>query len=203
MRSGLQRSVKLTDLFLKKVSFVQSLVCQWGFFFFPSTQNHITGGRSARGKSMSRQTNILTAGTLSFSVRTHFFLSGNVWNNVPDTCPCTRTHTHTHKHTVGLVGGRQDKQSSKKHSTDPLSWWVVCLDAAPHRQQLVCQKSFTTIVSAHAVHPEVQSLTHLHSCWKYTASHTKQMYIEWLILNGCFSFPQRFLKINLLLWPVF
>ena len=49
------------------------------------------------------------------------------------------THAHTHTQTVGLkkkedrgrVGGvRQDKQSSKKHSSDPLSWWVAGSDAA-------------------------------------------------------------------------
>lgn len=47
----------------------------------------------------------------------------------------THAHTHTHKLQVWGGGGRggggrQDKQSSKKHSSDPLSWWVACLDAA-------------------------------------------------------------------------
>lgn len=141
---------------------------------------------------------MLTACTLSVScphMHWHTLLSvteSMKW--VPDTC------LHTRLNTVWFVcvcvwvwvGGGQDKQSSKKHSSDPLSWWVACLDAAPQRQWLVCQKSFPAIMSAFVGHPVLQSLAHWCSCWTFWTHalempykldkywHFLQMYIEYI-----------------------
>lgn len=122
---------------------------------------------------------------------THSCLPGNVFKGgVCDTCPHSHTDCRSEEERGSGEGGlRQDKQSSKKHSSDPLSWWVAGSDAAAQRRQLVFQKSFTAIVSA-----RLSGVTHWRSCWTFLTKrqmildqhwHRSFVAAEWLCI-GCF-----------------
>lgn len=97
------------------------------------------------------------------------------------------THAHTHTHIAGLRriiggegGGWQDKQSSKKHSSDPFSWWVALLG----RCATETAARFPKILHSHCVCPRraaLQSLSHFCGCWTFLTTTRWSLVI---FLNG-------------------